>query len=147
MKRILSLMTVLALIADPGSAGEDYHEPARGSAERAGLMDAVRPLAEWNLGQPVEFVVDVLRVSQGLGFATLQPQRPGGGAINLYQTPMMRRGGIDPEFYDGETMHVLYQKSGATWVAVHWSIGATDVWWADPELCATYRSVTPEYCF
>ena len=48
--------------------------------------------------------------------------------------------------FDGTTVYVLYQLSGATWVAVHWAIGATDVWWADQELCVTFRSVTPEAC-
>lgn len=137
----------LLLLSNPVFAGDDFTTPARGSSTRAALMDAIRPIAEWNLGQPVEFVVDTLRVSLDMGFAILQPQRPGGAGINLYTTPMMRRGQVDPDFYDGTTMHVLYQKSGATWVAVHWSIGSTDVWWSDPELCATFRAVTPEYCY
>ncbi|MFT5161407.1 MAG: hypothetical protein ACI9ZD_003026, partial [Paracoccaceae bacterium] len=73
--------------------------------------------------------------------------RPGGGVIDFWQTPLMKRGEINPEFYDGVQMHVLYQKSGATWVAVHWSIGSTDVWFASREFCEEYRSVTPEFCF
>ena len=128
-------------------AGDDYYEPARGSETRRALMDAIRPHAAWNLGAPVEFVVDDLRVLGDIGYGSLAPQRPGGGRIDFWQTPMLKRGGIEPEFYDGVHMHVLYQKSGATWVAVHWSIGATDVWFADPELCAVFRAVTPEFCF
>ncbi|MBZ0129292.1 MAG: hypothetical protein K8F59_09265 [Rhodobacteraceae bacterium] len=127
-------------------AAAEYSEPARGTQTRQALMDAIRPHAEWNLGVPVEFVVDDLRVAGDVGYAELSPQRPGGAAIDIYQTPMYRRGQADPEFQDGMYMHVLYRKSGATWVAVHFSIGATDVWFSDPELCREYRAVIPEFC-
>lgn len=111
------------------------------------MMDAIRPQAEWNLGAPVEFVVDDLRVAGGVGYAVLSPQRPGGMAISFWDTPLYKRGQVNPEFYDGTTMHVLYVRSGDLWVAAHYSIGSTDVWWADPELCQTFKSVTPEFCF
>jgi hypothetical protein len=128
-------------------AGTDYSEPARGSDLRRALLDAIWPHAIWSFGAPVEFVVDDLRVSGNVGYATLAPQRPGGKAIDLMQTPFMKRGELDPEFYDGVQMHVLYQKSGATWVAVHWSVGATDIWFASPEFCADYKPVIPEFCY
>ncbi|HBN31126.1 MAG TPA: hypothetical protein DD416_07870 [Rhodobacteraceae bacterium] len=145
---MIRIFCLLALLFTPlrASAGEDYHEPTRGSATRAAMMDAIRPQVEWNLGQPIEFVVKELRVANDIGFAILEPQRPGGKAIRLADTPMVRRAGGDIEMFDGTTVYVLYQLSGATWVAVHWAIGATDVWWADPELCVTFRSVTPEAC-
>ncbi|NOX73719.1 MAG: hypothetical protein GXP03_08910 [Alphaproteobacteria bacterium] len=144
MFRILLILWLLPSLA---FAGGDYSEPPRGSDLRRALMDAVRPHAVWNLGAPVEFVVEDLRVSGDIAYASLMPQRPGGGAIDFWQTPLMKRGEIDPEFYDGVAMVVLYQKSGATWVAVHWSIGSTDVWWAGPEFCAEFKAVTPEFCY
>lgn len=146
MIRVLCLLAVL-FAPSFATAGEDYHAPARGSATRAALMDAIRPHVEWNLGQPVEFVVSELRVSNDIGFAILEPQRPGGKAIRLADTPMFRRLGGDVDMIDGTTVYVLYQLSGATWVAVHWAIGPTDVWWADPEFCVTFRAVTPEACY
>lgn len=129
-------------------AAGDYSEPARGSATRSALMDAIRPHAEWNFGAPVEFVVDDLRVAGDLGYASLAPQRPGGMAIDLATSPMARMtgSGYDPEFSDGAYMHVLYQRSGSTWVAVHWSIGATDVWFSAPEFCRIWFQVIPEFC-
>lgn len=144
--RSIFLVTLMVLLPLHVWAGDDYSQPARGTETRAALMDVIRPIAAWNLGAPVEFVVDDLRVSGDLGFAILYPQRPGGGKIDIRQTPMMQRGGVDPDFYDGVRMEILYQKSGATWVAVHWAIGATDVWWSDPELCAVFHAVTPEVC-
>ncbi len=142
MKKLLLLLLSLPALVWAG----DYETPERGSALRRSLVDAIRPHAEWNLGQPIEFVVNDLRAGGKVAYASLSPQRPGGGAINLYETPMMKRGELDPEFYDGVRMHVLYQKSGETWVAVHWSIGATDVWFAAPELCEVFQRVTPEFC-
>lgn len=124
----------------------DYREPERGSATRSSMMNAIRPHAEWNFGPPVEFVVSDLRVSGNVGYASLEPQRPGGDQIDLATTPMAAFGGYDPEFSDGASMHVLYQLSGGTWVAVHWSIGATDVWFAAPEFCRIWVAVIPEFC-
>lgn len=145
--RVFAVLAALAFVPFALAAGETYSEPARGTKTRAAMMDAIRPHAIWSLGAPVEFVVATLRVAGDIGFATLEPQRPGGAAIQFADTPMVRRGEADPEFHDGIRMHVLYQLSGETWVAVHWSIGATDVWFSDPELCAVFQPVIPEYCY
>lgn len=139
-------LIVLALICGPVAA-QGYSEPQRGTALRAALMDAVRPHVEWRLGAPVQFVVRDLRVAGDVGFASLWPQRPGGAQIDLYQTPGYARGDliVDPQA-NGAALQVLYRRSGDTWVAVHWVMGATDVWWSDPFLCAQYGAVTPEVC-
>jgi hypothetical protein len=120
-------------------------EPARGSADRAGLMDAIRPHVEWQLGRPIEFVVYDLRMAGNVAFANLQPQRPGGGEIDITQTPMAARG-VDLSFMDGTSLQVLYEKTGDTWVAVHWAIGPTDVWYVAEELCQAYSAVIGDVC-
>ncbi|WP_372613708.1 hypothetical protein [Aquicoccus sp.] len=133
-------------------ARADFVEPARGSETRKALMDALRPHAEWVLGRPVEFVVHELRLAEGPGlpfavaFASVQAQRPGGGAIDIRTTPGFLRGEIMAEVMDASRLQALYRKVGDTWVAVHWAIGATDVWYADPEFCADYFAVLPEFC-
>lgn len=96
-------------------------------------MDAIRPHVEWDLGQPIEFVVDELRVAGDVAYGSLSPQRPGGSAIDLYNTQGSWRGEMEPEYMDGTRVEVLYRKVRETWVAVHHSIGATDVWFAAPE--------------
>lgn len=123
-----------------------YETPAKGSDLRRALVDALRPQAEWMLGTPVEFVVEDLRVAGNRAFGSFAPQRPGGVAINPAGTPMAERGEWEPDNMDGIHMEALYQKSGDTWVAVHWHIGATDVWYAWDLLCADYAAVTPEAC-
>ena len=47
---------------------------------------------------------------------------------------------------DGVGVQALYRRSGNTWVAVRWVLGATDVWWSERELCFYWRPVIPEVC-
>lgn len=135
-----SWMLATAALAD------GWSEPAKGTALRAALLDALRPHAEWMLGAPVEFLVRDMRVAGDLAFVAVEPQRPGGGQIDPARTPMAARGEYEPDMFDGNHMEALYRKSGATWVAVHWHIGATDVWYAWDPLCAEYHAVLPEAC-
>ncbi|WP_323763629.1 hypothetical protein [Marinovum sp.] len=152
MRRRVILLAIAAValgLATGKGAAQDraWHEPARGSATRSALMEALRPHAEWELGAPVEFVVGELRVAGDLAFAALTAQRPGGAAIDLRRTPGFARGTLDPEMMDGASLQALYRKSGATWVAVHHAIGATDAWFVWEPLCAAYRPVISDYCF
>ncbi|MCG6884837.1 MAG: hypothetical protein LJE62_13895 [Silicimonas sp.] len=130
------------LVAGPSLA---WFEPERGTKLRSELMDAIRPQAEAELGAPVQFVVDTLRVDGNVGFAALEPQRPGGVRIRWEDTQMAARG-EGKATYDGKTIHVLYAFDGAAWGVTVWTLGATDVWWANPQLCETYGPVTPEAC-
>lgn len=136
----------LAMIALCTPLFAEFYEPARGSAERKAMMDAIRPHAEEQLGNPVEFVVHDLRISGVAGFASVSAQRPGGGAIDIYNTPGYRSGALDPEMMDGTSMQALMRLSGKTWVAVHWAIGATDVWYAYAPFCRRYRDVIADFC-
>ncbi|TDK48051.1 hypothetical protein [Antarcticimicrobium luteum] len=139
-------LVMVLLLAGPLSA-QGWQEPQRGTALRAALMDALRPHAEWLLGAPVQFVVHDLRVSGDLAFASVSPQRPGGGEISLWRSPGYARGELHPEGMEGgATMQALYVRSGQTWVAVHWAMGASDVWYAYGPICAIWRRVIPEAC-
>lgn len=135
------------------AGAQDWHEPARGTQTRKDVMDAIRPLAEWQLGAPVQFVVDQLRVSNDRVLAFLSPQRPGGAPIDVYNLPAVKRGEwqVDGDGYladmDGVSIMALLVKSGNTWVAQHFSIGATDLWIADPEICGDYLAVMSDFCY
>lgn len=146
--RLIGLMTLtLALLTQNAAfAQQGYFEPERGTALRADLMDAIRPIAEWRLGPPVEFVVQELRVSGDVAFAMLAPQRPGGGEIDMSATPLVRLFGADPEYMDGAAMQALFQKSGRIWVPVEYTIGATDAWWDWDIYCPLFTDVIPEVC-
>ncbi len=140
------VILLLALIAAGPGFAQSWQEPARGTTTRKALMDAVRPHAMWLLGSPIEFVVGELRQSGNLAYGALYPQRPGGAEIDLTMTPGYQRGDLDPDSMDGVAMQVLYYKSGQTWVAVEWSLGAQDVWFAYAPICAVWRKVIPEAC-
>ncbi|MEM6550417.1 MAG: hypothetical protein AAF713_22230 [Pseudomonadota bacterium] len=118
----LALTTTLVATAAPA-----WQEPPRGSETRSAMMDAVRPFAESDMGAPVIFIVRDLRVEGNLGFASLDPIRPGGGTA-------------------GERVHALYQRSSVGWSVADWSVGATEEWWSAPEICAVWQSVIPEFC-
>jgi len=136
---------VAVFLAGAGAA-QGWSEPERGSQTRAALMDALRPHVEWILGPPVEFVVWELRRQGDLAFFSGWAQRPGGGEIDMARTPGAVWGALDPSIGDGPTVQALYHRSGETWVAVHWAISATDVWYAWGPICAVWRPVIPKAC-
>ena len=144
MTRILAILALL-ILSVPATA-QTWTEPARGTGLRADLLSAIRPHIEWSLGEPIEFVVWELRVRDDLAFASLWAQRPGGGTIDLRDTPAARWDMLDPEVGDGPTIQVLYRKSGNVWVAVHHGINATDVWYSWEPYCAIWAPVIPEAC-
>ncbi|WP_417210813.1 hypothetical protein [Antarctobacter sp.] len=144
MFRFAVTLTAATLTLVPLTASA-WETPARGSALRTQLMDSMRPIAEWTLGAPVTFVVSDLRVSGDVAFASLHPVRPGGGEITADEIPQ-RPGWDNPFDWDGVDIQALYQRSGDAWVAVHHAMGATDVWWADPQFCPMWGSVIPEVC-
>lgn len=152
MRRFLTSLLILTLTGAPALA---WDSPAKGSTTRKAMLDAIRPIAEWNLGAPVEFVVKDLMVEGQYGWADLLVQRPGGTPIDLARAPMVLRDELPPDLIDRvdghPTMQAMLQKSGDTWVAVNWAIGPTDVWYAGEPYCAQWgwaiRAVTsPDVC-
>ncbi len=137
-------LLVIAMFLSPAAASA-WEVPERGSKTRAALMDAMRPHAEWNLGAPVQFVVHELRREGDMAYASLYAQRPGGGAIDQASTRIMQQGEAE-EFMDVTAIQALYRKEGDTWVAVHFSFGATDIWFAYGPFCREYGAVLAEYC-
>ncbi|MFT4960009.1 MAG: hypothetical protein ACI92Z_001086 [Paracoccaceae bacterium] len=73
-------------------------------------------------------------------------QRPSGKPIDLRSNPGFQRRALDPDFFDGMPIQALYQKSGSTWVAVHWALGATDVWYSQAVFCPNYYDVISDVC-
>ncbi|MEM0946941.1 MAG: hypothetical protein AAGK37_06015 [Pseudomonadota bacterium] len=142
--KIIRWVILLAGWAGSSAASEIY-EPAVGSIERKRLLDAIRPHAEWELGAPIEFNVMDIRVNGDLAFVQLNPQRPGGGEIDLAKSPMVARG-VPLNMLDGARLEALLVKEGETWVALLHLIGATDLWFSSPEICTFFRPVIPDYC-
>ena len=103
--------------------------PARGTATRKSILDALRPKMESMLGAPVQFVVRHLKMDGDFAFAIVDSQRPGGLPIRPEETTLAD----DWEFMDGLTTYALMARSGGRWALVASVTGPTDVaywgWW------------------
>ena len=62
MSRLSIAAFLLALMPALAFAGE-VHEPAKGSPERAAILDAIRPAIEAEMRGPVGFKVEVMLLS------------------------------------------------------------------------------------
>jgi hypothetical protein len=108
-------------------SAQQVFSPPRGSPERAAILDAVRPAAEVVLHPPVEFVVTKMNVVDGWAFVALNPQRPGGGAIDPRQTRLARN--YEAGVVDGLTTYALLLFRNGRWHLIDWAIGPTDLFW------------------
>ena len=117
--------------AGPGAQGavDANTQPTAGSAQRAAIMDALRPAVERKLGGAVEFVVRRAAVENGWALVIADPQRPGGGRID----PKRHFPNEVIEFMDGLTINAILRFSGGGWTLVDHAIGPTDVWYCGVE--------------
>ena len=149
MPRVLRkpLVLIVALcLASVSAFAQSYHTPEQGSETRQDILDAIRPLAEWSYGAPVEFLVGDIRVSGNVAFVTVRAQRPGGEAIDIFKTPAALRHETDPQAGNGPTLEALLQKSGRAWVTVRYGINSSEGWWYDPIYCPIWAPVLPDIC-
>ena len=139
------LGVILLLIA--GACAAAPVEPPRGSETRRDMLDALRPFAEYDLGPPVEFVVDTLLFEGDRGFARVRAQRPGGRAIAMQRTPLVLRDNEPFSLIDGTEMVAFLYRQGGIWRPEIYEIGATDAWWAGGTYCDNYAAFLPrEVC-
>ncbi|NRQ16301.1 hypothetical protein BHMPCIPO_03558 [Ensifer sesbaniae] len=98
--RSLSIAALASLWLAGASLAQPFREPAKGNAERAAILDAIRPAVEAEMRGPVEFVVTTMRASPNWAFMQVESQLPGGGAIDLAQTGLRD----EAEMMDGRTV-------------------------------------------
>jgi hypothetical protein len=126
---ITSLCVTLLTFLTQGASAQSVYEPARGTAERKNILNAVRPMMEARVGPPVEFVVDWMRAGNGWSFVQLSPQRPGGSQIDLSRTTFA----MNAEYMDGLTTFALLRYQFNRWNLIDFVVGPTDVFWqGDP---------------
>lgn len=123
---LLALMSGLLAVAQPAFA--QVTTPPRGSPLRATILDGVRPMVEAEVGAPVEFVVNQMRVLGEWAFVQLTPQRPGGGPIAYVYTRY--QAAVDGGFFDNQVTALL-RDTPAGWLVYEYNLGATDVVWVD----------------
>jgi hypothetical protein len=89
------------------------------------LLDAMRPTIEEDVGVPVQFVVDTLRVEDGWAYFAGTPQQKNGEPIDFEQTRYAEA--IAEGFFDGPFLQAVLEKVDGEWLVVVFDIGATDV--------------------
>ncbi len=127
---MIVLALVLAMASAPLASGRSIAhagtpEPVRdllpGDPERKILLDLLRPVLELELRGPVEFRVGAARTLKGWGLVHVEPQRPGGGRIDLGETVF-----ADEPFMDGLTTDALFRRQGGRWHLITHVVGPTD---------------------
>jgi hypothetical protein len=116
---------VIGLTA-PGHA-QQIEQPPPGSALRAQLLDAARPVFVAETNGPVEFVVRWLAVFGDSAFADLRPWRPGGRPIDWGRTKFAAA--VRDDMFGGDTSFVLLRRKQGVWSVAEIAIGPTDVAW------------------
>lgn len=137
--RVFAVVLVLAALA-LGSVthAQTVQHPPPGSAERRAILDTVRPLLEQQVGPPVEFVVNDIRIVGQFAFVAVEPQRPGGGRIDYSHLTR----GDDADFFDGLRTEAILTRRDGRWLVAHYGIGSTDVWYV--AYCDSYpRALIP----
>lgn len=120
---MLLLMCSVAVLV-----GQTVYTPAKGSAERTAILNALRVPVERDLKQKIVFNTDNFRVMGTWAFVSGDPQRPGGGRPNYRGTrywDAVRDDMFDNNFF------ALMRKTKGRWRVVTYAIGCTDVCYAD----------------
>jgi ketosteroid isomerase-like protein len=121
MSELVVAALLLALTAIPAFAG-DVHEPAKGSPERAAILDAIRPAIEAQMRGPVEFQIETMRTDGDWAFVMANPQPPDGKPIDPEKTAFA---GQENDM-DGLTVLALARHVGGRWVHIDDIIGPMD---------------------
>ena len=134
-----AMMLGVALAAGLPFAAQAQTAPVQivgiGDPSRAQLLDALRAAIGKDLGQPVKFVVDDLRVQGDWAFIVAHPRTPAGAEIDFSKTHYAER--LDEGVLDGDTIYALLRRRGGSWGVTAFMIGPTDVGWLD--WVETYR--------
>jgi hypothetical protein len=121
MPRLLAAIFIALLSPALAFAGP-LHEPAKGSPERAAILDAIRPAIEAQMRGPVQFNVQTMRSDGDWAFVMADPQRPGGKSIDPETTAFA---GQEDEM-DGLTVLGLARLVKGRWVHIDDIIGPMD---------------------
>lgn len=113
---------MMMMMMTAGFAAE-IHEPAKGSAERKAILDAIRPAIEAQMRGPVEFQINIMLSDGEWAFVGANPQHPGGGEIDLETTAFAGKS----DMMDGLTTYALVRFADGRWNHVDDIVGPMDV--------------------
>jgi hypothetical protein len=125
----VALANLALPFAGPAFANQsEARDVGVGEPTRKILLDALRPVIARDLGQPVRFVVTVLRVQGQWAYAHVVPQTMAGKAIDFSRTRHADR--LQAGLLDGPDVYALMAKRGERWVVREFVVGPTDVTYA-----------------
>ncbi len=110
----------------PSPSPSGYYTPARGTDERAALMDAARVPVQRELGQPVIFKVSRLRSDGTWAYLEATPLQPDGRPLDWSRTPMAEAWAADMM---SDLVLLVLRRDPGGWRVVEHVIGPTDVAW------------------
>lgn len=128
MRGVSKLMALCGLLLSFAAAAAGVTTPAVGTPERTAVLDAARAPIEAEVGVPIRFVVEHLRVGDRWAFVSGQPVQRDGKPIDYSSTPYAEPI-ADGMFDDGAV--VLLRHEGHAWTVVTHVVGATDVPWIE----------------
>ncbi|OYX81241.1 MAG: hypothetical protein B7Y85_02490 [Brevundimonas sp. 32-68-21] len=131
----MSVILISALIAGPMTAAP-VAPPAVvvqagprsvpvGDPLRRTLLNTLRPSIEDELNQPVQFMVDRLRVQGDWAFYAGSVQQPNGRPIDFSKTRYASA--LENGVFDGPGTFALLRRTAGTWRVVTFVVGPTDV--------------------
>lgn len=120
------LVCFAALLVSTAVWASGVTTPAVGTPERTAVLDAARVPIEAEVGVPIQFVVDQLRVTDAWAFVSGRPVGRDGKPVDYAATPYAEA--IAEGMFDDGAVVLLQRKDG-TWAVVTHVIGATDVPW------------------
>jgi hypothetical protein len=137
MKRILfAVVAALAAACSPPApkadapAGEPGIPAIEANPERDAMTAALAPRVEAEIGQPVSFTVNTMRVENDWAWLVTQPWTPAGTQIDWSQTRYAERA-AEGVLDGGGTTYALLRRENGQWRVVDFAVGPTDVAWAD----------------
>lgn len=125
-KSIFGVVFILFLASI--SFGQKVYTPAKNSAERTAILDALRVPVEKDLKQKIQFSVSEFRSNGTWAFLSGEPQNSSGGRPNYRNTRYWEA--VQSEAFDNN-FFALLKKTGGKWRVVTYAIGCTDVCYAD----------------
>lgn len=137
-RHVLIALALLAAACSPPAAEDTapVAEEAPASAEAAVaaentlLLDALQPVLQQEIGQPISLTTTSSKVEGDWGWIVVQPLTPEGGQLDWSQTPFATRA-AEGVLDGGGTTYALLKRENNAWRVVDHAIGPTDVAWVD----------------
>jgi len=131
LKMIAAALALAACTPAPSDTAAPA-PPAAPSPEVASqeLLAALTPVMAQDLGQPVSFTIETVRIDNDWGWLVVQPQTEAGGAIDWAATKyavQAAEGVLD----GGGRTYALLKRQNGLWRVVDFVVGPTDVAYGD----------------